>query len=81
MIAKVGRISERTTFNPVTGVYTDNRIMSEMAMLRQLSRFAAQLDGAEATESRLCLAKTSYTRKMSDLAKVSIPTVPIRFLP
>jgi hypothetical protein len=29
----------------------------------------------------LCLAKTSYTRKVSDLARVSIRTVPIRFLP
>ena len=28
----------------------------------------------------LWFAKTSYTRKMSDLAKVSSPTVPIRFL-
>jgi hypothetical protein len=29
----------------------------------------------------LCLAKTSYARKMNDLAKSSIRTVPIRFLP
>ena len=29
----------------------------------------------------LCLAKTSYTRKVNDLAKSSIRTVPIRFLP
>jgi hypothetical protein len=29
----------------------------------------------------VCLAKTSHTRKMNDLAKISIRTVPIRFLP
>jgi hypothetical protein len=32
-------------------------------------------------ELRLCLAKTSYTSKMSDLAKSWIRTGPIRFLP
>jgi hypothetical protein len=29
----------------------------------------------------VCLAKTSYTRKMNDLAKSSIRTIPIKFLP
>jgi hypothetical protein len=29
----------------------------------------------------VCLAKTSYTCKMNDLAKIPIRTVPIRFLP
>ena len=36
-IAKVGRISERTTFNPVTGVYTHNRIMSEIGDFASVS--------------------------------------------
>jgi hypothetical protein len=53
----------------------------------QLKRIAsggserAALDCPYKPLTNLCLAKTSYTRKMNDLAQSSIRTFPIRFLP
>ena len=48
----------------------------------ELSQLGFQLHGgALDLNDQLCLAKTSYTLRMHDLAKSSIRTVPLRFLP
>jgi hypothetical protein len=36
---------------------------------------------AKSLQQDLCLAKTSYTHKMNDLAQSSIRAFPIKFLP
>jgi CRP/FNR family transcriptional regulator, cyclic AMP receptor protein len=67
------------------GILNEGDFFGEGCLTGQPRRLCAATAMTDCSVMRinkqLCLAKTSYTRRMHDLAKSSIRTVPIRFLP